>query len=43
VLTVTIPVSPKAQPRKIEIATDAPATITVDESKSEIQETGASA
>ena len=37
VLTVTIPVSPKAKPRKIDIA------ITVDESHSEIQEAGASA
>ncbi len=27
VLTVTIPVSPKAKPRKIDIATDAPSTI----------------
>ena len=43
VLTVTIPVSPKAKPRKIDIATDAPSTITVDESHSEIQEAGASA
>ena len=43
VLTVTIPVSPKAKPRKIDIATEAPATITVDESRSEIQEAGASA
>ena len=43
VLTVTIPVSPKAQPHKIEIATDSASTIRVDEASTEVQEAGASA
>lgn len=43
VLTVTIPVSPKAKPRKIDIATDAPTTITVDEAKGEVEDAAAQA